>query len=120
MLGGGFMSARSPYNLQAGTVTYGDLQSILPFDNQIVLCSISGYDLRTKFFETTNSRYYIYYDTYGAEIRNNIQNNKTYYIITDTYTSTYKYNNLTEIARLDETTFARDLLAAYIKQGGFT
>lgn len=119
VLGGGFMSARSPYNLQAGTVTYGDLQSILPFDNQIVLCSISGYDLRTKFFETTNSRYYIYYDTYGAEIRNNIQNNKTYYIITDTYTSTYKYNNLTEIARLDETTFARDLLAAYIKQGGF-
>ena len=119
VLGGGFMSARSPYSLQAGTVTYGDLQSILPFDNQIVLCSVSGYDLKTKFFETTNSRYYIYYGSYGEQVKANIQNNKTYYIITDTYTSSYRYNNLTEIARLDETTFARDLLAAYIEQGGF-
>ena len=119
VLGGGFMSARSPYSLQAGTVTYGDLQSILPFDNQIVLCSISGYDLKTKFFETTKDRYYIYYDSYGEQVKANIQNNKTYYIITDTYTSTYRYNNCTEIARLDETTFARDLLAAYIEQGGF-
>ena len=117
VLGGGFMSARSPYNLQVGTVTYGDLQMILPFDNQIVLCSISGYDLKTKFFETTNDRYYIYYGAYGEEVKANIQNNKTYYIITDTYTSTYRYNNLTEVARFDETTFARDLLAAYIEQG---
>ena len=119
VLGGGFMSARSPYDLQAGTVTYGDLQSILPFDNQIVLCSISGYYLRTKFFETTNSRYYIYYDTYGEGVKNNIQNNKTYYVITDVYSSSYASNHLTEIARLDETTFARDLLAEYIKQGGW-
>ena len=119
VLGGGFMSARSPYNLQAGTVTYGDLQMILPFDNQLVLCSISGYDLKTKFFETTNDRYYIYYESYGEQVKANIQYNKTYYIITDTYTSTYRYNNLTEIARFDETTFARDLLAAYIEQGGW-
>ena len=119
VLGGGFMSARSPYNLQAGTVTYGDLQMILPFDNQLVLCSISGYYLKTKFFETTNSRYYIYYDTYGNTVKNNIQNNKTYYIITDTYTSTYPSNNLTEIARFDENIFARDLLAAYIEKGGW-
>ncbi len=119
VLGGGFMSARSPYNLQAGTVTYGDLQSILPFDNQLVLCSVSGYYLRTKFFETTNDRYYIYYGTYGEEVKANIQNNQTYYIITDTYTSSYGPNHLTEIARFDETTFARDLLAAYIEQGGW-
>ncbi len=119
VLGGGFMSARSPYNLQAGMVTYGDLQSILPFDNQIVLCSISGYYLRTKFFETTNDRYYIYYGQYGEEVKNSIQNNKTYYVITDTYSSSYASNHLTEIARLDETTFARDLLAAYIEQGGW-
>ena len=119
VLGGGFMSARFPYEVQAGTVTYGDLQNVLPFDNQLVLCSISGYDLKTKFFETTNDRYYIYYESYGEQVKANIQYNKTYYIITDTYTSTYRYNNLTEIARFDKTTFARDLLAAYIEQGGW-
>jgi hypothetical protein len=32
----------------------------------------------------------------------------------------YKYNNATEIARLDETTYARDLVAAFIENGGYT
>lgn len=49
VLGGGFMSARSPYNLYAGEVTYGDLQTILPFDNQLTLCSVKGKDLKKKF-----------------------------------------------------------------------
>lgn len=119
VLGGGFMSARFPYEVQAGTVTYGDLQNVLPFDNQLVLCSISGYYLRTKFFETTNNRYYIYYGDYGAQVKANIKNNETYYIVTDSYSSSYGPNHLTEIARFDETTFARDLLAAYIEQGGW-
>ena len=119
VLGGGFLQARSPYNLNAGQVTYGDLQMIFPFDNQIVLCSISGYYLRTKFFETTNSSYHIYYESYGESIKANINNNQTYYVITDTYTSAYASNRLTEVARLDETTFARDLLADYIEAGGF-
>ena len=118
-LGGGFMSARSPYNLQVGTVIYGDLQNILPFDNQLVLCSIKGSDLRSKFFETSNSRYYIAYGDYGANIKDNIQNNKTYYLVTDTYSSTYAPNNLTEIERYDANVFARDLLAKYIEAGGF-
>ena len=112
------MSVRSPYKLPVGDVTYGDLMALLPFDNQIVLCSIKGRDLRNKFFETSNDRYYISYGTYGSNLKNKINDNATYYIVTDTYTSQYKYNNLTEIARYDETTFARDLLAEYIKQGG--
>ena len=118
-LGGGFMSARSPYNLAMGTVTYGDLQNILPFDNQLVLCSIKGYNLRSKFFETSNSRYYISYGDYGASIKSNIDSNATYYVVTDTYSSTYSSNGLTEIARYDEGVFARDLLAEYIKAGGY-
>ena len=117
-LGGGFMSVRSPYYLYAGEVTYGELMALLPFDNQIVLCSIKGRDLKSKFFETSNDRYYISYGTYGKNLKNNIDPNATYYIVTDTYTSQYKYNNLTEIARYDETTFARDLLAEYIRKGG--
>ena len=118
-LGGGFMSARSPYNLAAGTVTYGDVQNILPFDNQLVLCSIKGYNLKSKFFETTNSRYYIAYGDYGASIKDSIDSNATYYVVTDTYSSTYSSNGLTEIARYDANVFARDLLAQYIEAGGF-
>ncbi len=119
VLGGGFMSVRSPHNLSAGEVRYGDLQNILPFDNQLVLCSISGYYLREKFFETSNGNYYIAYGEYGASVRYSIDNNATYYLITDTYSSTYKPNHLTEIERYDETTFARDLLASYIEKGGY-
>ena len=120
VLGGGYMSVRSPYELFAGQVLYGDLMSILPFDNSLVLCSVSGYYLRQKFLETDNPNYYIFCGEYGASIRNNINDNETYYLVTDSYSSTYGPNHLTEIERYDETTFARDLLAKYIEEGGFT
>ena len=119
VLGGGFMSARSPYNIYAGEVIYGDLMSVLPFDNQLVLCEISGEKLRTQFFETTNSRYYISYGDYGTTVKNNVNANATYYVVTDTYSSQYAPNGMTEIARYDETTFARDLLAKFIEEGGW-
>ena len=117
VLGGGFISARSPYNLNKGKVTYSDVYSILPFDNQLVLCSISGKDLMRVFIETTNTRYYIYYEEYGSDAIANIDPKATYYIVTDTYTSTYSPNNLTEIVRLNQSIYARDLLADYIKAG---
>lgn len=119
VLGGGFMSARSPYNVYAGEVLYGDLMSVLPFDNQLVLCSISGAKLRSQFFETDNNRYYISYGEYGATVKSNIVASKTYYVVTDTYSSQYAPNGMTEIARYDETTFARDLLADFIANGGW-
>ena len=114
------MTVRSPGYLHSGTVTYADLEAILPFDNQIVLCSIRGRDLVNKFLNTSNSNYFIYCGDYGNSIKNNIDYNATYYVITDTYSSQYTYNNLTEVARYDETTFARDLLAEYIKSGNLT
>lgn len=117
-LGGGFISVRSPYDLAAGEVKYSDLNSLLPFDNQLVLCSISGRDLKNKFFETNNSNYYIAYRDYGASIRNNIDYNATYYIITDTYCSSYAYNNLTVVDYYDAGVYARDLIADYIRAGG--
>jgi 2',3'-cyclic-nucleotide 2'-phosphodiesterase (5'-nucleotidase family) len=119
VLGGGFMSARSPYNIYAGEVLYGDLMSVLPFDNQLVLCSISGAKLKSQFFETDNNRYYISYGEYGATVKANIVANKTYYVVTDTYSSQYAPNGMTEVARYDETTFARDLLADFIEDGGW-
>jgi 2',3'-cyclic-nucleotide 2'-phosphodiesterase/3'-nucleotidase len=119
VLGGGFLSVRDPYTLSRGEVLYGDLQNIFPFDNPLVLCSISGYYLKSKFINTTNKNYFTSYSTYGNSIKNSIVNGNTYYVIVDTYTSQYTSNHLTEVARYDETTYARDLLATYIEKGGF-
>ncbi len=118
VLGGGFFQARSPYNLQVGEVAYSDIQSIFPFDNQLVLCSISGKNLKSKFLNTSNSNYYVARSEYCSSIESSISNNETYYIVVDTYTSQYAPNGVTEIARYDETTFARDLIAKYIQKGG--
>jgi len=118
VLGGGFFSIRSPYNLAAGDVTYGDLQTLFPFDNDLVLCSIKGRDLKERFFETDNDRYYLSYGQYGEQVRNNIDPNATYYVIVDSYTSIYSPNNLTEIERYEEKVYARDLLAEYVKADG--
>lgn len=120
VLGGGFLSVRSPYNLSAGQVTYSQLQMLFPFDNEIVLCSVKGSDLLSKFINTTNSNYFISYSEYGNSIKNNIVANQTYYVIVDTYTSTYTYNRLTEVARYTPGVYARDLLADFIEEGGLS
>ena len=119
VLGGGFLRTRDPYNLYAGEVYYSDVQTIFPFDNQIVLCSVSGYKLKNAFIETDNTDYYCAYSTYGNSVKSSINTSSTYYVVVDTYTLQYAYNGLTEVARYDETTFARDLLAEYIQAGGF-
>ena len=118
VLGGGYTSIRSPYNLYAGDVTYADLMMLFPFDNEIMLCSIKGSDLKKKFTQTTNSNYYICYGEYGNSIKNNINDSATYYVIVDSYTAQYKPNKLTIVDTYDPNVFARDLLAEYIKNGG--
>lgn len=110
-LAGGFISVRNPYELPRGEVTYGMLQSLFPFDNELVLCSIRGSDLLSKFIHSQNDNYYIRRS--GNET---IDPNGTYYIVVDTYTSTYAPNRLTEIQRYGADIFARDLLAAYIAE----
>ncbi len=118
VLGGGYISTRSPYDLSAGTVKYSHLLSILPFDNHLVLCSIKGADLQSRFFESDNSNYYIYFEAYGAGLIGSLEPEATYYIVTDTYSSSYAPNNLTVVAEITEELFARDLLAEYIRSGG--
>ena len=120
VLGGGFIKTRSPYNLNAGTVIYSDVQALLPFDNEIMLCSIKGRDLLRKFINTDNSDYYVFYGDYGNSIKNNIDSNATYYLICDVYTASYAYNNLTVIDSFGTEVFARDLVAEFIKNGGWT
>lgn len=116
VLGGGFISIRNPGYLAAGEVTYSMLQSLFPFDNELVLCSIRGSDLISRFLETDNGSYFIACDPY---LRQEIEPSATYYIIVDSYSSSYAPNRLTEIARYGEELYARDLLAAFIGNGGF-
>ena len=113
VLGGGSINTRSPYNIYQGNVTYAQLQSVLPFDNDITLCSVKGRDLLNKFIN--KSSYVTYYEIDPSSI----DPNKTYYIVTDTWSSGYAYNNLTEIARYDPYVYARDLVAEFVKAGGW-
>lgn len=119
VLGGGFISVRKPYSLAAGDVLYSDLQSLFPFDNELVLCQIRGADLKTVFFESQNANYFWFCGEYGEEVKNNLDEKATYFVITDTYSSTYRNNHMTEIQRLGQDLYARDLLADYVKSGGF-
>ena len=113
-LGGGFLSARSPYDIEKGPVTYGQIQSIFPFDNDIVLCSIKGSDLLSKFINTSNNRYHIY-GSWGT-----IDPNGTYYVVVDTYTATYAPNRLTIVETYTPGIYARDLLADFVAAGGLS
>ncbi|MBE6934737.1 MAG: bifunctional metallophosphatase/5'-nucleotidase [Ruminococcaceae bacterium] len=116
VLGGGFLSCRGS-GLNSGTVTFDQLYRLFPFDNDIVLGKISGAKLKSQFISPTGSaagRYFVAYDV----LPSGIQNDKMYYIVTDTYTSTYAYNQITEVERI-KGTYARDLLRQYIAEGNF-
>ena len=116
-LGGGFLKTRSPYNLSSGNTTYADILSLLPFDNDIVLCSIKGYKLKSQFVSTSNSDYHVAYSDYGHNMKNQISDSAIYYVIVDTYTALYSYNGLTIVEYLDNSTYARDLVAEAIRNG---
>ncbi len=113
-LGGGFISVRSPYVLPAGEVTYAQLQSLFPFDNELVLCSIRGSDLLSRFINTHNDNYFICLSIDESSINPY----ETYYVVVDTYSSTYAPNRLTEIERYGKKLYARDMLAEYFANGG--
>lgn len=113
VLGGGFIKTRTPYDLQAGDVTYSQLYSLLPFDNALVLCQVTGKQLREKMLGSSS-----YFCAYEDGLRDALVDTEIYYIVTDTYTSFYKYNMFTEIDRL-ENYYARDLLKDFIAQEGW-
>lgn len=114
VLGGGFLKARNPYNVYAGGVSYADLFSVLPFDNDIVLGRIQGTYLKSQFINTTNTDYHCY-NTISAS---SVSDSTYYYVVVDTYTSTYTRNHITEVKRISGT-YARDLLAEFVAAGGW-
>ena len=65
---------------------------------------------------TSNANYHVYSTISPSEV----SNGKDYYIIVDSYTSTYAPNRITEIARLKNGKYARDLLADFISEGGWS
>ncbi len=115
--GGGYLNARSPYRVSQGDVTYADLYSVLPFDNELVLGKLSGADFKSFLNRRTDSshKYTIYTTIEAVEV----DLSKEYYVIVDTYTSTYRSNHITEVARLPKSMYARDLLAEYIQAGNW-
>ena len=115
VLGGGFLSVRSPYDLQKGDVSYATLQAIFPFDNQLVLCSVKGSDLLSKFINTSNSNYFI-----ARSDNRSIDPNGTYSVVVDTYTATYAPNRLTIVETYTPGIYARDLLADFVAAGGLS
>ncbi len=117
VLSGGYLKTRDPYDLAQGAVTYATLYSLLPFDNAIVLGRIRGSDLRRKFLQSSSQNYHTYMPASFASM--SISDSETYYIVVDTYTAYYSWNNITEVARLDNKTYARDLLAEFLSEGGW-
>ena len=120
--GGGFINVRSPYYLPEGEVKYGDIYSLFMFDNPVILCSVSGYRLQKQFYDSTN--YVCYYGAYGESLRDNVDINETYYVVVDTYCANYNFKNMgymtiVEYYDEDHSVFNRDLLAEYIREGGF-
>lgn len=120
VLGGGYLSARDPYDLETGSVYYGTLMDIFPFDNRLALCSILGSDLKSNFLSGDRFNYYVWLSDYGKGISTAIVDSETYYIVVDTYSSSYAPNRLTVVEYYDENVYARDLLADYIRSGGYS
>ena len=123
IFGGGYMSIRGSY-LEAGMVNYSDINNLFPFDNDIVLCSSTGYNLKRTQFITGSDLYFIdWADDMSPSY--NFDNYTTYYFVTDTYSSDF-YTNENYAQRLEVLDFyqigkyARDLLADFIRSGGWS
>ena len=116
--GGGYISCRAS-GISAGSVQYSDLYECFPFDNDIVLCAISGSRFISTQFITGSSNYFVKWKD-GALSSSDVDPSKTYYLVTDTYTTDYYYPNLQIIDYYASNTYARDFIADYIREGNWT
>ncbi len=127
VLGGGYISIRGNQQLPKGDVTYAQLYTLFPFDNDILLMKVDGGLLKDNFINSSNTNYFLSYSSYGANLRDNqsqINNSSMYYVITDTYTYDYLLKwNADRIAKVDVYReggyYARDCLADYAREGKF-
>lgn len=117
-LAGGYLSCRSPYCLNVGNVNMRLIQELFPFENDIVLCSISGKNLKSRYIN--NSSYYVSYNIPKETLLNEVKDTSTYYVITDQYNLDYAYNNLTYVDVLDYGKYSFDLFADYVSKGNLS
>ncbi len=118
VFGGGYIGVRFPYKLAKGKIIYGDLLNVLPFDNEVQLCSVNGSDLKAQFIDKSNYRNY--YSDYGNSIKSNPVATDTYYIVIDSYCASStmsKAPSLKVVETYATAIYARDLLAELIKEG---
>ena len=126
VLGGGYISIRGDRYLAQGNITYAQLYSLFPFDNDVVLMQLRGSLLKSNFINSTNSNYFMKYSSYGDNLKYNqdlINNGDYYYVITDTYTYDYLVSKNADIVLTDyydaNGYYARDFIADYASAGGF-
>ena len=111
------MSCRAS-GIGPGMVNYADIAQCFPFDNEIVLVSIAGYNFAQTQFITGSSYYFVTWA--DSSVQWNVDSSATYYLVTDTYTSDFYDNYMTIVDYYDiGHTYARDLLAEYVKAGNW-
>lgn len=66
--GGGYLNVRGAGQIEGGVVTYGDINNLLPFDNDIQLCSALWSEFRPRFVDKDS---YIYYMPNRVEVIDN-------------------------------------------------
>ena len=113
VLGGGYLNTRKPYDLDAGNLTYADIFTILPFDNDLILGKIKGSDLTRNFIEKST-----YTNAINGNLCDNIVSTQYYYIVVDSYTAFYSWNNITVVDRIPGL-YARDLLSDFVAENGW-
>ena len=123
--GGGYISIRGEGCLREGNVTYAQLYNLFPFDNDIVLITMPGSQLKSVYFDTTNDNYFLHYSSYGEQLESNrslVDDNERYYAVVDTYSYDYmlKWYSPVLVDRYSTTGYyARDVMADYAKDGRF-
>ena len=88
-------------------------ETVLPFDNAIYLCRIRGTYLKSRFLNNSD------YAKYSTITASQVKDNEYYYIVADSWTALYYWAQCEAVEIYDETTYARDLLAKYIQNGGW-
>ena len=127
VLGGGYLSVRSPFILTAGFKPEEDIFNLFPFDNDIILCSATGAFLKKYYMKSTNSNYFISYNT-GYSSSSNLSDTQIYYFVTDTFGSDYYMygngyrldNQFKIVEQPEEACYLRDLMGIYIRKGGYS
>jgi 2',3'-cyclic-nucleotide 2'-phosphodiesterase/3'-nucleotidase len=98
-------------DLESGKITYGNLYSAFPFDNEIVIVKCTGAELRSYLTDNLNvSRYNVVYDK-------SIDNAGTYYYLTTDFLYTnesfpFKEGEVVEYTKLN----VRDSIADAVKK----